>query len=249
MPGPDKVFCLDMAHMDLGALSISTAATPVGSPRESTPNSPKSAAALASADVSVRSGRKYSAVGEGSRHGARGSSATAYASSVDGTDADEGTQHSAVSYASSLQRAASAGERSTHLTSIIGAPDIPTTGKLKKTLSLRKQDNGLLVGKYVIELNDGNSGDDDLERSGSAGIRLTQAATSLLSHIGIGSAASHAKSVHAGRAFFAEAAATGGSVHGKRAGLTAVHESKTVHGGTAHAASKQQTSGIFYRGK
>eukprot|EP00878_Enallax_costatus_P011766 GHUV01012282.1.p1 GENE.GHUV01012282.1~~GHUV01012282.1.p1 ORF type:complete len:518 (+),score=113.09 GHUV01012282.1:1083-2636(+) len=248
MPGPEKVFCLDMAHMDFGALSISTVTTPIGSPRVSPPHSPKSAAAFGTADISVRSERRYSAFGEGSRHSARGGTAAAFPTSIDGTDPEEGTQHSALSYASSLQRAASAGERSTHLTSIIGAPDIPTTGKLKKTLSLRKQDNGLLVGKYVIEVNDANSGAGDFVRSNSAGLRLTQAATSLLSNIGIGGAAAHARSVHAGRAFFAEAAAAGGSVHGKRMALTSLHENKTVHGGTAHAASKQQKTGIFYQG-
>lgn len=249
--GSDKVFCLDMAHMDLGALSISTVASPVGSPRVSPPHSPKhaaDAAAISSADISIRSGRRYSAYGEGSKHSVRNSAGGKYGDTA-GTDADEGTQHSTMSYASSLQRAASMGDVSTHLTSMVGVPDIPTTSKLRKTLSLKKEDGGLVVGKYILEANDASSGARTLQRSSSMGARVAHAAAAagqLLSNMKVGSAAAHARSVHAGRAFFDEAAA--GSVHGRWTGLGVVKENKTVHGGTAHAAGKLQKTGIFYQG-
>lgn len=237
-----------MAHMDLGPLSISPMCSPPGSPKGS-------AAAAAGADASIRSSRGKASVvvgaGDTSIHSRADTAAAASsagggglygtAGTASGTE-DEGTQHSAISYASSLQRAASLGDRSTHLTQVVGAPELPT-GRFKKTLSMKRSPSGLLVGKYVLEPSDGGSSVGGLFAGNSH-----HGGTGFLASIGVGSAAAtQVRSVHAGNAFFNAAVA---AAPDKSTGAASAHANKTVHGGTAHAATKQTArgGGIFYQG-
>jgi hypothetical protein len=228
MPGGnvDKVFCLDMAHMDLAPLTISDMC------KGSVPESPSSIAAADKAHMAVASpfqALSFAAVGS---------------DAFPGSDL-EGTQHSSASHADSLHRAASAGDRSTHLTSMAGAPQL-TSGRFKKTLSLQTSSSGLLVGKYVLE-----PSDDDTAHGPHPRVQ------SWLSNMGSGQLAlKKARSVHAGRAFFNEAShhhvearqtdGAGGDVP-----VQPMHFSRTVHGGTEHAAVKAaagQSRDAFYHG-
>jgi hypothetical protein len=245
MPGGglDKVFCLDMAHMDLRHITISPSCSP--------PDSPKAAAADADAgaDISISSA-KHKAGGAGS-----GTATPIFAGlgAGDGSineDRLEGTQHST----SSLARAASVGDRSTHLTTVAGAPEVLSTGRFKKTLNLKEGKNGMLVGQYILEPADAATSPSSSVHGGSVLGRGSN--TSWLGSIGVGSAAQQARSVHAGNAFFNKAATGSGAAARDRStsragrGAAAVSAAnKTVHGGTAHAATKQSAQGgIFYEG-
>jgi hypothetical protein len=266
MPGGglDKVFCLDMAHMDLKTLSVS----PPGSPKAAAAGRAAAVAADAGADVSISSAKLKagSAAGDQSlRNGVPGSgSATpvfAGLAAGDGSideDRLEGTQHSTVSCASSLARAASAGDRSTHLTTIVGAPEVLSTGRFKKTLSLKEGKNGMLVGQYVLEPAEAPTSPTSSSFFAGGGSLLGRGSnTSWLASIGMGAAAQQARSVHAGNAFFnAAGASAAGDKSTSKAGrvaaaaaAAALAANKTVHGGTAHAATKHSAKGgIFYEG-
>jgi hypothetical protein len=163
----------------------------------------------------------------------------------------EGTQHST----SSLARAASAGDRSTHLTTITGAPEVLSTGRFKKTLHVKEGKNGMLVGQYVLEPSDAPASPSGSMHGGS--VLGRGSSTSWLASIGVGAAAQQARSVHAGNAFFNKASGAGAAAAADRSTSTsravqvaAAHvANKTVHGGTAHAATKQSArGGIFYEG-
>ncbi|WIA14928.1 hypothetical protein OEZ85_001641 [Tetradesmus obliquus] len=263
MPGGglDKVFCLDMAHMDLNKVAMS----PPGSPLAAAAAAVR--AADAGADISIGSARHKagSAGGDaslrnGSAAAGSGSATPVFAGlgdgSIDEDDTLEGTQHSTVSGAScssSLARAASAGDRSTHLTSIAGAPDVQSTGRFYKTLSLKESKNGMLIGQYVLQPADGPSSPLSGTASVPAGNSLLgrSSSNSWFGSLGVGAAAQQARSVHAGNQFFnaaGERSIRGGRV-AAAAAAAALAANKTVHGGTAHAATKEATAGgIFYEG-
>eukprot|EP00879_Flechtneria_rotunda_P017926 GHRR01018788.1.p1 GENE.GHRR01018788.1~~GHRR01018788.1.p1 ORF type:complete len:455 (+),score=139.31 GHRR01018788.1:2185-3549(+) len=276
--GADKVFCLDMAHMDLGPLSISTAAprSPWGSP----PPSPSAAAAAGdasirgtafgdvsecssrwrtstpAADISVRSSASRQGMADGATLDAAivAGAVSPFASSPIDEHLQlsmEGTQHSAVSYLShtdSLQRAVSAGDRSTHLSSVVGAPDLPT-GRFKKTLSLKRSSTGLLVGRYVLEPSDhgGTLYANHLAATKGCLVSSSHGWQSVANNVAV-AAEKRAASMHAGMAFFNEAAVRfDASLRGGNA-AAATSLNHTVHGGTAHAVSKHNQTGPFYHG-
>lgn len=163
---------------------------------------------------------------------ANSSLATSTIGEHEATDDEDGTQHTQASYSSALDRVAQTGNRSTHLSRISGegGDSASMHGRFKKTLSLRRGSSGLLVGSYVLEpLEDGILKGSWMQGITKAG-RTEQKA---------------AKSVHGGIAFFREAATKAdSSMH-----LATACSSRTVHGGTAHAAAQgNQPGGIFYQG-
>jgi hypothetical protein len=153
----------------------------------------------------------------------------AHAHSNAGTDDDdEGTQHSRLSRMSSLDRVAATGNKSTHLS--LG--DHIDGARFKKTLSLRRSDGGLVVGSYVLQPCESHAGV-------VAGLHSESWMQGLNSQ-------QVARSVHGGMAFFREAASRADS--SMHAGQQA-YSSRTVHGGTAHAAALAgQPGGIFVQG-
>jgi hypothetical protein len=226
--GAEKVFCLDMAHMELGPLSQASVSTVescrVVSPTAADASAHRSTHGLKSdqdAAVAVNGTSLYDAVHvEAERaHSNAG---------TDDEDDDEGTQHSRLSRMSSLGRVAATGNKSTHLS--LG--DHVEGMRFKKTLSLRRSDGGLVVGSYVLQPAE------DRARS-DAGLRSESWMQGLNSQ-------QVARSVHGGMAFFREAASRADtSMH---AGQQA-YSSRTVHGGTAHAAALAgQPGGIFVQG-
>ncbi|KAF6262200.1 hypothetical protein COO60DRAFT_660797 [Scenedesmus sp. NREL 46B-D3] len=267
MPGGglDKVFVLDMAHMDLGSIAISPACSPPGSPRAATAASAAAAAAGAAdagADISISIARLKAGSAAGIVGGDSATPVFAGLAAGDGGIEDdrlEGTQRSTASCASSLARAASAGDRSTHLTTVAGAPEVLSTHRLKRTLNLTEGKNGMLVGQYVLQPADAPTSPSPSSAHAHGGALGTGSGTSWLASIGIGAAAQQARSVHAGNKFF-NAATAGGGPAGDRstsrsgrvaavAAAAALAANKTVHGGTAHAATKQSARvGIFYEG-
>jgi len=245
MPGgsEERVFCLDMAHMELGPLSVSSVAS-LESCKATPLTSPTAADTALHRSSSSGSGliRRGDVVAGIPFNGSLYAVPTSVAASAMGehdTDDDAGTQHSTMSHLSSLERVAQTGDRSTHLTrtNTAGEPsDVATAARFKKTLSLRRDESGLLVGSYVLELSDDTPAANGILKKSSWLNGITQE----------GRAADRAaRSVHGGVAFFRQASVKESSMHG------AVNcNSRTVHGGTAHAASQglHQPGGIFYKG-
>lgn len=257
MPGgsEEKVFCLDMAHMDLGPLSQSSFSTVDSIKAAGGPLSPSADGSLHHSGSTsfhcsgsnhvlkqdtIPAGSSPGAVAAANgslyaTHGAGPAVPSSLAASTIGEheETDEGTQHSALSYMNSLERVAVTGDRSTHLThtssQIEDAPALQ--GRFKKTLSLRRSNSGLVVGSYVLEPSD------DDKTAGRGWLNG-------ITHEGR-VAERQARSVHGGVAFFREATVKDSSTH-----KGAACNSRTVHGGTAHAAAQgaAQPGGIFYRG-
>jgi hypothetical protein len=241
MPGgsEERVFKLDMAHMELGPLSQSSmgpdnshkAMSPRAADHSSHIFRSDSANNAAAGPVLAPSGSLYGAAAAMPR--ANSSLATSTIGEHEATDDEDGTQHTQASYSSALDRVAQTGNRSTHLSQIPGEGGDTASmhGRFKKTLSLRRGSSGLLVGTYVLEpLENGMSRGSWMQGITAAG-RAEQKA---------------AKSVHGGVAFFREAATKAdSSMH-----VATACTSRTVHGGTAHAAAQgNQPGGIFYQGQ
>lgn len=245
MPGgsEERVFCLDMAHMELGPLSVSSVAsleshraTPLTSPTATDAGLHRSSS---SGSGLIRKGDVVAGVPFNGSLYAIPTSVSAAAIGEHDTDEDAGTQHSTMSQLSSLERVAQTGDRSTHLTrtNTAGEPlDVAPAARFKKTLSLRRDQSGLLVGSYVLELNDDYPAANGMLKKSSWLNGITPE----------GRAADRAaRSIHNGAAFFRQASVQESSMHG------AINcNSRTVHGGTAHAASQglHQPGGIFYKG-
>lgn len=253
---------LDMAHMDLGPLSAASTDTNDSSLHKAGLASPAAAADIHtntgsshifrsdSANATSLAAAAAAAAPNGSLYGAPlPQRTTSLAASTIGEneaaeDNDgEGTQHTQVSsksYSNALDRVAQTGNRSTHLQRISGegggGADGALQGRFRKTLALRRSDSGLVVGSYVLEPMDSSI-------SSAAKSSWMQAAMSA----GGGSRA--ARSVHGGAAFFREAACKAdSSTHVVKASACT---SRTVHGGTAHAAAGggNQHGNIFYQGQ
>jgi hypothetical protein len=245
MPGgsEERVFKLDMAHMELRPLSQSSigpdsshkATSPTAADHSSSGHIFRSDsannAAAAAGPVLAPNGSLYGAVAAMPR--ANSSLATSTIGEHEATDDEDGTQHTQASYSSALDRVAQTGNRSTHLSRIPGegGDSASMHGRFKKTLSLRRGSSGLLVGSYVLE---------PLENGGISKGRWMQGITTAAR-----AEQKAAKSVHGGVAFFREAATKAdSSMH-----VTTACTSRTVHGGTAHAAAQgNQPGGIFYQG-
>jgi hypothetical protein len=231
MPGgsEEHIFCLDMAHMDLGPLSHADSIT-------------ESILASSSVHMAAASGAAAAAAADAAGADAAAGGRSATASPSDGElGADEGTHHSTHSCSSALDRVAQSGDRSYHYSTSGGGEAMPVassaaaSSRYRRALSLRKSEGGLLVGSYVLQpWEPGSKGG----RSGGGGTLL-----------GKGASSRYARSVHGGVAFFNKAADC--SVNGRLgAAQPAYIASKTVHGGTEHAArqGRDHNGGIFYQG-
>lgn len=239
------MFCLDMAHMELGPLSQTSVST-IESYRATSPT-----AAEASQRSSHTPFRSDSASGAGvlPHNGSlytvpvltsASSISPATIGEYEATDGEDNTAHSSISYSNALDRVAATGDRSKHLSRISGEGEdsAALSGRFRKTLSLRKSDSGLIVGSYVLERMD-----DVPDKLLSPRPSFVQ----LLSARGSSDGGKKSRSVHNGAAFFREAASKrDSSMHVTPSACT----SATVHGGTAHAAglAGQQPGGIFYQG-
>jgi hypothetical protein len=255
MPGgsEERVFVLDMAHMDLGPLSAASTDTNDSSLHKPGLASPAAAADIVRSDSANATSLAAAAAPNGSLYGAPTTTLPQRANSLaastigeheeDGDIDLEGTQHtqaSSKSYSNALERVAQTGNRSHHLQRISGeggggGHDASLQGRFKKTLSLRRSESGLVVGSYVLEP----------MHSSSSGVAKNSWMPGALS---AGGSSRAARSVHGGAAFFREAASKAdSSTHVVKASACT---SRTVHGGTAHAAAAgHQDGSIFYQGQ
>lgn len=225
MPGGaagEKLFCLDMAHMELDAHSVHNTISVACSPATSPFASDAGAGAAAAAD-------------DDTQH-----STTSYTSSL----------QRAAAAGDRSTHLTGGGARASAAGAVPGL--LEGSVRMKRTLSIQKSSSGLLVGRYILERTPycSTDGGGQMWLGSEGGATSMGKARSV--HAGTvffdaAARASEGGSVRA-KASFAGGSTRAGGYH-STGGIEAdaVHAgNRTIHGGTAHAAAHATTRGTFY---